>query len=75
MSQWSLEKEESSTLEIVNRSSTVHALRNSSGVCFSVKDGVYSSTFCDPTAVLVCSRAEGLPVSQALSQLAFRGQK
>ena len=75
MSQWSWEKEDSSTVENVNRSSTVHALRNSSGVCFSVKDGAYCSTFCDPTAVLVCSRAEGLPVSQALSQLAFRGQK
>ena len=45
------------------------------GVCFPVKDGAYCSAFCDPTAVLVCSRAEGLPLSQALSRLAFRGQK
>ena len=28
-----------------------------------------------PMAVLVCSRAEGLPVSQALSQLAFRSHQ
>ena len=75
MSQRTKEKEDTSTIEKENRSSTVQALRNSSGVCFSVKGGAYCSTFCDSTAVLVCSRAEGLPVSQALSQLAFRGQK
>jgi hypothetical protein len=68
-------RQQSSTAEIVNRSSTVHALRDSGGVCFSVKDGVHSGPFCDPTAVLVCPRAEGLPLSQALTQLAFRSQK
>ncbi len=35
---------------VVNRSSTVRALRCLSIVCFSVKDGVHFSTFRDSTA-------------------------
>ena len=48
----------STNVIVVNRSSTVRALRCSSIVCFSVKDGVHFSTFCDSMAILVSSRAE-----------------